>query len=698
MKTISSLDTMRALRAPILFGAIFAFIMLGLPQTQEILGADIATARDHRRLYRAYGAIFIFCVILLSYATELINHAERTHVQQMQGANTRPEIPFDEAIGRWWFPKYAPFMISGCVWFLSLLAALIGINNVKGGFTLTNVGIISVAAFFGFLILHTISYLEHKVASFRARGVASLDIARHTAMDTVIPLIMLSTIASLYVLLLTNVNILVERLGAITLAALFCSAVFVFYMRAQKIATQAGRPYIFIWLLLTLGGMLALSGMQQEPPLSGSSYLVRPLTNQSHPPRQAEAVWGTRPSLAGRTNEPTYFVMAQGGGMYAGYHSALSLAKIFDAYEGSYRRIAAISGVSGGALGAGVAVAAAYSVDKCRKMLLSAQTGAPTPCKLAVGVHENLVRAFFKSDFISVLGAGALLYDVINVVAPYKLFPPIGKYWPDRATALEDAISARWDETVSKVLECDPCGDLTGFFDLPISGYRDADKSLPILVFLAATVESGEPVIVSQVDLSGGDIVGSRTHDFLSIYKAGNVRISTAIVLSSRFPYITPAATIDGSSFVYSRKLKHVRLVDGGYYEASGAFGLIAFFGKAGINLSDGTSESRILVFKNGAYQGYDGSYLSELLVPFRAIMNAGNVNGNELLAQVERICVNRCKLLPYSLLDNNFSAPLSWYMSERTREGVEERSFLGGDLGSRGNEILRADFIKSGN
>jgi len=51
---------------------------------------------------------------------------------------------------------------------------------------------------------------------------------------------------------------------------------------------------------------------------------------------------------------PVYIVSAQGGGIYAAYHAATTLAKLTDDIPSFPQHIFAISGVSGGSLGASV--------------------------------------------------------------------------------------------------------------------------------------------------------------------------------------------------------------------------------------------------------------------------------------------------------------------------------------------------------
>jgi hypothetical protein len=48
---------------------------------------------------------------------------------------------------------------------------------------------------------------------------------------------------------------------------------------------------------------------------------------------------------------PVIVVAAQGGGVYAAYHSALSLARLYDSCPEVVDHIFVLSGVSGGALG-----------------------------------------------------------------------------------------------------------------------------------------------------------------------------------------------------------------------------------------------------------------------------------------------------------------------------------------------------------
>jgi hypothetical protein len=72
-------------------------------------------------------------------------------------------------------------------------------------------------------------------------------------------------------------------------------------------------------------------------------------------------------------------------------------------------------------------------------------------------------------------------------------------------------------------------------------------------------VEDGCPVALSHLQLES-----DLPKDFYG-YNLGDVRVSTASLLSARFPYVGPAGTIIGQNG------KTIGLVDGGYFENTGA-------------------------------------------------------------------------------------------------------------------------------
>src|SRR5207249_7499049 len=128
---------------------------------------------------------------------------------------------------------------------------------------------------------------------------------------------------------------------------------------------------------------------------------------------------------------PVYVVAAQGGGIYAAYHTAIFLARMQDICPSFRHHLFAISGVSGGSIGAATFVAALRALDrKIVDTVPDAPTAAPAPSPTTYdpcpaitqynqeaalpssadspGPLENAVRKALRRDFLSPLVAAAL--------------------------------------------------------------------------------------------------------------------------------------------------------------------------------------------------------------------------------------------------------------------------------------------------
>ena len=240
---------------------------------------------------------------------------------------------------------------------------------------------------------------------------------------------------------------------------------------------------------------------------------------------------------------PVYVAAAEGGGLRAAYWTASVLGELERATEGRFsRRLFAISGVSGGSLGGASFVAE-----------LGPKVDCGTPEEVNV---RNCVRYFLKGDFLSPVTAYLLFPDLLQRFVP---FLPIRRF--DRARALELSWESSWARTHPNA-KSNP-------FAAP---YEQAAGRLAPRLFLNATrVETGKRVLVSPARFDEDEL--PEVDDLLAIGgRRWSVPLSTAVHLSARFSYVSPAAKVckDASE---SCGLDQVwgRVVDGGYHENSGA-------------------------------------------------------------------------------------------------------------------------------
>lgn len=238
---------------------------------------------------------------------------------------------------------------------------------------------------------------------------------------------------------------------------------------------------------------------------------------------------------------PVIFVHSAGGASRSGYWTASVLGRIDSLTEGYWgRHLFALSGSSGGSLGN----AAYYG------LLYKGYTEQPDRSLHGKDMVAH-AQEFLKTDFLT--------FTIARMLAPGFLnyfFPMFG----DRAAALELSMEggAEKDRLLYR------------FFEKPFSSFYDLQRPhglLPILCINTTRMQDGKPGIISNVCL-GNDAFGSRA-DVLSLLKEGqDIRLSTAVVLGARFPYLSPAGRIDEEG--PDGPQRHY-FVDGGYFDNSGA-------------------------------------------------------------------------------------------------------------------------------
>jgi hypothetical protein len=94
--------------------------------------------------------------------------------------------------------------------------------------------------------------------------------------------------------------------------------------------------------------------------------------------------------------------------------------------------------------------------------------------------------------------------------------------------------------------------------------WRDrSDRWMPVLFFNSTWVETGKRLIASNLKLTADEF--NDVEDLNEFYKDRSLSLSSAVHLSARFTYVSPAGAIKRGGTIYGRA------VDGGYFENSGA-------------------------------------------------------------------------------------------------------------------------------
>lgn len=404
---------------------------------------------------------------------------------------------------------------------------------------------------------------------------------------------------------------------------------------------------------------------------------------------------------------PVYVVAARGGGIYAAYQSAIFLARLQDLCPAFRHHLFAISGVSGGSIGASVFSSALASVPQkdsgetaCPKIASYLERQSPLDATIETpGPNEQYVRQALSADLLSPLIASTLFGDFLQRF----IFRPVGPL--DRARALEFSL-----ESATR------SGAIPGPLEQPFMAHWHASGSRPALLLNATDAASGRRVVFSPFTFgreANGDNVDSLSF-FQSLRPSDdrpassgpiNVALSTAAFVSARFPWVSPAASVTAKD-PPSSGIDKMRLVDGGYFENSGVDtamdlidslrGTIAEINKSADDAPDGAAKPnsrvsiKLIVLGGGSYPERTSFGFGEMLEPIKALLNTRDSRGYIAINRAARALSTQSFVIDVhgtqetsivrnlrlaSLSNPYYPLPLGWTMSDKTREIIEKQS-----------------------
>jgi hypothetical protein len=259
---------------------------------------------------------------------------------------------------------------------------------------------------------------------------------------------------------------------------------------------------------------------------------------------EALEAWGRRnaPSERG-PGTPFVVVATAGGGIRAAYWTATALGELHDRSPAFDERTFAVSGVSGGSVGAAV-----------YRALATLPTAGPS-----VGCRAGLRacgQAVLSQEFLGPLAAALLFPDLAQRFFPFPWFP-------DRARALEQS----WEEAFRTT---------TGQDGLAGSLASLSASPGPHLFLNATWAANGRRIVASDLRFGGEDRSLLRSNDQLAVL-GHDLRLSTAAHNSARFPFVSPAGMWrDPRTGAIAGRLQ-----DGGLFENYGAETAIELFDEA---------------------------------------------------------------------------------------------------------------------
>lgn len=256
-------------------------------------------------------------------------------------------------------------------------------------------------------------------------------------------------------------------------------------------------------------------------------------------------------------NPPPFIVVATAGGaLRAAYWTTTVLGTIADEVPGFRKSLFAISGVSGGSLGAGTFIALLDTASHAR--------WKNSGCKIdPARQYRDRARCILDADYLAPVLANLLTFDLVQRYLPWG-------FLPDRSWAIEQGWERGW---LTKGVNTPDGGSPLAqpFLNIWPDGGTDAlgghQAWRPALLLNGTLVENGKRVITSNLRVEASHFVDAYdAHDLAGDPDVkADFTMSSAIDNSTRFPYVEPAGTLRKG------KANNGHIVDGGYFENFGA-------------------------------------------------------------------------------------------------------------------------------
>ncbi len=393
-----------------------------------------------------------------------------------------------------------------------------------------------------------------------------------------------------------------------------------------------------------------------------------------------------------------YIFAAEGGGIYAASAIALYLSSLQDQCDEFADHVFAISGVSGGAIGATLFDAMLSGIP---------HAGCDTP-STPIGAMTKRAGNILHADHLSPLLA-FVLPDIIGKDLP------IASTW-DRAKALEWSFNCAFETSARPEPSASLCGDrhdghgelMSGFGDY----WRASNYEAPALVLNTTWVETGYRVAFAPRGFKFETISDGTLMAFSEVFDRARLSakdkktrerpdaswaatgLIQAAVASARFPLIEPpwSPQIPDRSWNF---------VDGGYVDNSGtntALDLYKVLDPIAINsgaelhlivLTDKSPELRV--------EALDGSGFRDIVAPIAALLNVRGQLANRALTESRASILALANQKDYpakstpghkfiSLDQRVWALPLGWKISKTELDYI--RLMLGSpELCESGNE-----------
>lgn len=397
------------------------------------------------------------------------------------------------------------------------------------------------------------------------------------------------------------------------------------------------------WLLLVV--LLFIAPINHEP----LRTLPAAADRQTRPAPSAHFTqWlRARPEVRdGATPYPVFLIAAKGGGARAAYWTSTLLAGFEERYPGFTRHVYAISGVSGGSVGAAVFTAMYRDYPACRD-----KGCAPLAADRIHGLRA-CTAYLFQWDLLGPALSGLLLNDI-----------PFGWLRVRRAADLEQALEYAWFGSMQNHRFEEPFQAL----------WRGSPYDVPSLILNTTSAVNGHRIVVSNLAAKNELTAEPDVEELLG----GPIRLSTAAMLSARFPLISPEAVFETPDHV------RFRLVDGGYFDNSGLASIVSLLRTilpvASRPEFAGRIKPVVLVISNSP-EAPDpgsgrlaGSFAGALLAPVSVLQGTGEAHELTYLREVTNLVGDDGVYSDLRPPQGSPEVALGWQLSAKTRCAMDQ-------------------------